>query len=104
MTEDLTPFQFTIAALATFRISLLFSKERGPGKVFSKLRQAPPKRSAWREWLSCIFCFSMTGAAIVLGALWLAGIRQHPAQWFMSWCALSAVTVLLNQKFTPGSL
>lgn len=100
----MTPFAFILACLATYRISLLFSKEAGPARMFAKLRKAPPKRSATAEWLSCIFCFSMTGSAFVCGLLWLSGTRQHWGEWFMTWCALSAVTILLNQKFTKGEL
>lgn len=100
----MTPFAFILAALATYRISLLFTRESGPAKIFAKLRRAPKKNSAIAEWLSCIFCFSMTGSAFVCVALWLSGIRQHYADWFMTWCALSAVTILLNQKFTKGEL
>jgi hypothetical protein len=87
----MTPFTFLIACFATSRISLLFTKDHA-------------RHSATHEWLSCIFCFSMTGSAFVCGMLWLAGTRQHWAEWFMTWCALSAVTILLNQKFTKGEL
>lgn len=97
-------FEFIVAALATFRISLLFSKEAGPAKIFAKLRKAPPKKSATHEWLSCLFCFSMTASAVVCGAMWLAGTRQHYALWFLTWCALSAVAIMINQKFTQGPL
>ena len=100
----MTPFLFLLAALATYRISLLFVKESGPARIFAKLRKAPAKRSATAEWLSCIFCFSMTGSAFVCLALWLSGARQHYALWFLTWCALSSVTILLNQKFTKGEL
>jgi hypothetical protein len=100
----MTPFTFLIACFATYRISLLFTKEHGPWRLFSKLRRTPARHSATHEWLSCIFCFSMTGSAFVCGMLWLAGTRQHWAEWFMTWCALSAVTILLNQKFTKGEL
>jgi hypothetical protein len=101
---NIDPFHFLVAAFATYRISLLFSKEQGPARIFDKLRKAPPKRSATAEWLSCIFCFSMTGSAFVCGLLYWSGLRQGPADWFITWCALSAVTILLNQKFTKGEL
>lgn len=100
----MTPFPFLLACLATYRISLLFTRESGPAKIFARLRKAPAKNSATSDWLSCIFCFSMTGSAFVCGLLWLSGIRQHYSEWFITWCALSAVTILLNQKFTKGEL
>lgn len=104
MTANLSALEFIVAALATFRLSLLVTKEDGPAFVFRKLRRVPPKRSATATWLSCIFCFSMTASALVCGALWLAGTRQHWAQWFVTWCALSAVAIILNQRFTRGDL
>src|SRR5688500_11354679 len=66
---QIEPFQFLVASLATYRISLLFTKESGPARIFAKLRKAPRKRSATEDWLTCIFCFSMTASAFVCGAL-----------------------------------
>jgi hypothetical protein len=102
--NNLTPFQFIVAALATYRISLLFSKESGPARIFAKLRKAPPKKSATAEWLSCLFCFSMTASAVVCLGLWLADTHLHYAEWFLTWCALSAVAIVINQRFTKGDL
>lgn len=91
---------FIIAGLATYRISLLFTAESGPAKIFAKLRKAPPKKSATADWLSCLWCFSMTASAVVCLALWLAGHREHWAAWFVIWTALSAVAIALNNLFT----
>lgn len=96
--------EFIVAALATFRLSLLVSKEDGPAFMFRKLRRVPAKNSATSMWLSCLFCFSMTASAVVCGALWLAGTRQHYAEWFLTWCALSSVAIVINQTFTKGAL
>lgn len=100
----MTALQFAIACLATYRISLLFTKESGPARIFAKLRRAPAKHSATADWLGCLFCFSMTASAVVCGALWAAGTRQHWAEWFLLWCALSAVAIALNQSLTKGNL
>lgn len=96
--------EFLIAALATYRLSLLVSKEYGPLGMFEKLRKAPPKKSDTAKWLECIFCFSMTASAIVCGGLWLSGLREHYAHWAMIWCALSSVAIVINQAFTRGTL
>lgn len=101
---QLTWMQFIIAALACYRISLLFTRESGPAKIFQRLRRAPKKNSAIADWLSCIFCFSMTGSAFVCLALWLSGVRAHYAEWFLLWCGLSAATIMANQRFTKGEL
>jgi hypothetical protein len=97
-------FEFMIAALAVYRISLLFSKEYGPAGIFDKLRKVPPKKSDTYKWLSCIFCFSMTASAFVCFCLWLIGHRFHYAQWFLIWTALSSVAIIINQRFTKGDL
>ena len=96
--------QFFIASLATYRISLLFTKESGPAWIFRKLRRSPKPKSATAEWLSCIFCFSMTASAFVCAVLWWTGFRLHAGDWFQTWCAFSAVSILINQKFTKGEL
>lgn len=96
--------EFIIAGLATYRLSLLVSKETGPGGIFDKLRKVPPKKSHTAEWLGCLFCFSMTASAIVCGLLWLGGMRIHYSAWILQWCALSSVAIITNQAFTKGPL
>jgi hypothetical protein len=92
--------EFLIAALATYRISLLFTTESGPARIFAKLRRAPKRNSGVADWLSCIFCFSLTASAVVCGLWWLAGLRQHWALWFILWCALSAAALAIHRTFT----
>jgi hypothetical protein len=101
---NLSWLEFIVAALATYRISLMFTKEDGPAWIFAKIRRTPPKKSATHAWLTCIFCFSMTASAVICGALWLIGIRQHWAAWVVVWCALSAVAICINQTWTKGEL
>ncbi len=96
---NLTWFEFLIAALCTYRITLMVVREKGPGHVFKKTREAPSKRSKVYDWLTCMFCFSMTASALVCFGLWLAGCRLHYALWFQVWCALSAVTIIVHMKF-----
>lgn len=100
----LTWLHFLIAALATFRLSLLVSKEDGPAFIFRKLRRVPRPHSAAREWLSCLFCISVTASAVVCLILWWAGITAHWGEWILMWLAFSSAAILMNQKFTPGSL
>lgn len=97
-------FEFIVAALATFRLSLLVSKEYGPLGMFDKLRKAPSKGSDTKKWLECLFCFSMTASAIVCGGLWFIGHREHYFHWFLIWCALSSVAIIINQSFTKGPM
>lgn len=97
---NLTWLEFVIAGLATYRLSLLFSKEHGMFGLFSKLRKAPPKHSETSKWLSCLWCFSMTASAFVCVLLWFAGARENWVNWFLIWSALSSVAIALNQSFT----
>lgn len=101
---NLTFLEFVVCSVCTFRLSLLFSKEYGPAGIFDKLRKAPPKKSETAKWLSCLFCFSMTASAVVCGVLRWTGRELHLGFWFILWCALSAVAIMLNQIFTPGKL
>lgn len=101
---NITALEFILAALATYRLSLLFSKEHGPLGVFEKLRAAPPKKSETAKWLGCLFCFSMTASSFVCLLMWLAGTRQHWSWWFVLWCALSSVAIVINQAFTKGDV
>jgi hypothetical protein len=66
---------FVSGALATFRLSHLVSKERGAISVFERIRNALPRgRGSAQEWLSCIFCFSLTASARLRASLdrWFA--------------------------------
>jgi hypothetical protein len=59
-------FILLLGSLATFRLSHLMTKERGPLAVFERIRNAlPGGRGSAREWLSCIWCFSLTASAFV---------------------------------------
>lgn len=89
---------FVAGALATFRLSHLVSKERGPLSVFERIRNALPRgRDSAREWLSCIFCFSLTASAVVCVLLWTGGLRLTLQEWIVHWLGFSAVALIVNQ-------
>ena len=51
-------FVLVLGSLATFRLSHLMAKERGPFAVFERIRNAMPGgRGSVKEWVSCIWCF-----------------------------------------------
>lgn len=99
----MTIFQFVLGCLATYRITLLFTREHGPMGIFEALRKAPPKKSETAQWLNCPWCFSLTASVIVCGLLWIIGVRGHWATWVIVWLAFSAVAICLNQTFTRGT-
>lgn len=81
----------------------MFSKESGPGRIFQKLRKAPPPRSSAREGLSCPFCLSIWFGIIAAAYYaWMDLIALNIMPVYA--LALSAVAVCLNQIFTRGEL
>ena len=89
---------FVAGALATFRLSHLVSKERGPLSVFERIRNALPRgRDSAQEWVSCIFCFSLTASAVVCVLLWTGGLRLTLQEWIVHWLGFSAVALIINQ-------
>jgi hypothetical protein len=93
-------FLFVLAALATFRLAHLVSKERGPLAIFERIRKGMPGgRGSPKEWLSCIFCFSLTSSALVCGILWTTGLKFEWQEWLLSWLGFSAITLIINQAF-----
>lgn len=96
-------FIFVLGSLATFRISHLVSKERGPFAIFERVRMAlPGGRGSAKEWLCCIYCFSLTASAIVCLIIWTLSPNLSWQELLLSWLGFSAVTVLMNQAFGFG--
>jgi hypothetical protein len=91
---------FVLGALATFRLAHLVSKERGPFAIFERIRKVlPGERGSAKEWLSCIFCFSLTSSAIVCGIFWTTGLNLKCQEWILYWLGFSAITLIINQVF-----
>jgi hypothetical protein len=90
---------FVSSALATFRLSHLVFKERGPLSVLERIRNAVPRGpGSAQEWLSCIFCFSLTASAVVCVLLWSGGLRLTLQEWAAHWLGFSAVALIINQR------
>jgi hypothetical protein len=85
-----------LGSLATFRISHLMTKERGPLGIFERVRKALPRGEA-KEWVSCIWCFSLTASALVCVLLWAGGLRLNWDYWILYWLSFSAVSLLVNK-------
>lgn len=95
----MSAFIFVLASLATFRLSIMFAKENGPGRIFKKARAATPLKSALREGIECALCESVWWSAVVTTSLYFYGevpLKIAPIYWL----AASAVAVVLNQRFT----
>lgn len=96
-------FILIISILACYRLSLLFAKEDGPGKIFHKLRKSTPPKSSLRDGISCLLCESVWWSAFITGYLVYLGHTD----WLHApivWLAISAGAIVLNQQFTKGPL
>ena len=90
-----------LGGLATFRLSLLFSKEDGPAYIFRNLRKVPPKNSSAKEGLSCTWCMSIWTSALVTTYFWLLAIIPG-IEWPLYWLAMSAIAIICNQQWTKA--
>lgn len=69
------PELLIIAAFATYRLTLLFTKEHGPADMFGWIRMKlgvkydqysnPVSTGALSEWILCPYCFSVAVGAVV---------------------------------------
>jgi hypothetical protein len=92
-------FIFLLAALATFRLSVMFSKENGPGRIFKRLRAQAPAKSSLREGLACPLCESIWWSALITALCYF--FEYVPRGTLpIYWLAVSAGAVVLNQAFT----
>lgn len=90
---------FVLATLACFRLSVMFSKESGPGRIFKKMRAQTPPKSALREGVSCTLCESVWWSAAINVGLCSVGFMPW-IQFPLYWLAVSGGAVVLNQAFT----
>jgi hypothetical protein len=82
---------FVLASLAVYRLSRMLSDEEGPFSVFTKLRGIPKPETWIGRGLACIMCLSVWVALPV--ALWI----DWTLNWWLTWLALSGVTVIIRK-------
>lgn len=103
----MTPFEFVILALATWRIANMLVDEDGPWMIFEHLRlkaglqpafpdgtrETDPPGQMPGSLFTCVWCMSVWVAAvwIILFAI------SHLALWLAFPFALSAIACLLNR-------
>jgi hypothetical protein len=96
-------FYFVLGSLATFRLSHLVTAERGPFAIFERIRDSlPAGRGSAKEWLSCIFCFSLAASALVCAVLWTAAVFPSWQDVVLHWLGFSAVTLIIKQALACG--
>lgn len=94
-------FALIVGGLVVFRLALLVSSENGPMFIFRKLRRLPEKKSSLKEGLSCLWCLSISFAAIVAAYEWWIGMfstKELP----LYWLGISSVAIIINQQWTKG--
>jgi hypothetical protein len=93
MAEDAgIAFRFLLAVLATWRVTHLVTREDGPGEVIFRLRRTMGA-GFWGQLMDCFFCASLWTAAAA--AFFVAG---RPAEWVLSWLAISGGACLLERS------
>lgn len=94
-----TALLFIAGILATYRLSLMLSKESGPMRIFRKIRNIPPPKSAAKEGLSCPLCSSVWFAAIPAVFFCHFGYAPWSESWLW-WLSFSGGAVLLHLRDT----
>ncbi len=92
----MTALELIIYALATFRLALMFSKERGPCNIFNWVRERLCIRAkCLTQGVHCLWCWSVWIGAFLSLYYWLRG-----PEIIVTALALSGTAVILNQAFT----
>lgn len=103
---NISALELAMYALATFRLSLLLSKEDGPAWVFRKLRKSIPVSSSAKQGIQCQWCVSVWMAIpMALFAYFkhdLNNTIQGAGNFFVLMLAFSALAIIINQQWTKG--
>lgn len=111
MTDWLT---FTVYALATWRLAVLFSSDIGPWGMFSKLRSflkreakhnKPLRESKLHIGVSCIRCEAIWMATPITAFVFcrdrMPELAVAACEAFFLMLALSAMAILIQRAFPP---
>lgn len=100
------PFDFLIVALAVYRLSLMITKEKGPGWMFVHLRRLvkrnAPKESHMDEGIDCLWCMSMQISMAMTTLAWFFFPTNPICAVSLYSLAASGVAIIINQAFTKG--
>jgi hypothetical protein len=85
---------FLVASLATWRMTSLLVRERGPYDLLARARRASRTTPVGGAF-ACFYCASLWVAAPI--AFWLVGASRS---WPVVWLAISGLAVLLDRATT----
>lgn len=99
----MSALHFVILVLATFRLTVLLTKDKGPGWVILKFRRLvkrkAPKKTHLDEGVECPWCASVWfGTVLAVAEFFLHGNSVYEVTIIA--LALSGGGVVLNQAFT----
>jgi hypothetical protein len=86
-------FRFTLAVLATWRVTHLLTSEDGPADLIVRFR-AFLGESVVGKLIDCFYCLSLW-----LGAPAALFVSRDPVEWLVSWLATSGGACLLERAF-----
>jgi hypothetical protein len=85
---------FWIGAIATYRITVLITRDLGPFGIFKRLRSI-------NEFWKCPFCVSPYVASFIAIAVHLSGdFRFSVVLWILFVFSWSGITIALDRTFT----
>lgn len=92
----MTTFQFVLASLACYRITILFARDEGPFKIFKRLRAVP----RLGHLTGCPFCISLWIGLCIELAFYFSGITDLLMVCACQTLAMSAISLALDRIFT----
>ena len=90
--------RFWVAALATWRLTHLLTKEDGPGDVVARAR-ARLGSGAAGELMDCFYCLS-----VWVAAPFALTVTRRPRAMIGTWLALSGAACLLERATGDGEV
>ena len=88
---------FFISAFATYRITVLISRDVGPWGLCKKLRQHS-------KLAKCPYCTSVYVGSLVTVGLWISGFIMALPMWVILSLAFSASSIVLDRCFSSDYL
>ncbi len=84
---------FFISAFATYRVTVLISRDVGPFSIFKKAREHS-------KLLKCPYCTGIYVGALTCSGLWLSGYAMPWPMWIILSLSFSASSIILDRCFS----
>jgi hypothetical protein len=94
--------RFVITAIAVWRISSLFARERGPFNLFGRIRKQIYIRTVYNSLVGKLFITLNDGVVCVwCNSVWFASVFAIPLsgnifEWFINTLALSGLAIIIE--------